>query len=95
MAGRPASHRAQGLASLYQADAPLLHTALLEHDYGLVLRHSGHMAAADKWLNEARQRLRRVQARPFLERCAQDLSLPVQPATTTREAVVVRELSAR
>ncbi|MFF4934903.1 AAA family ATPase [Streptomyces griseofuscus] len=105
LGGRLASHRGnltlaritfeEGLASLCQTDAPLLHTALLEHDYGLVLRHSGHMTAADKWLNEARQRLRRVQARPFLERCAQDLSQPAQPATTTREAVFVRELSAR
>ncbi|MFF8018658.1 hypothetical protein [Streptomyces sp. NPDC007929] len=74
-----------GPAALHGADAPLLHTALLEHDYGLVLRRSGHTALTDKWCDEAQQRLRKLQAPPFLERCAQDMSRPAQPATGAGE----------
>jgi ATP/maltotriose-dependent transcriptional regulator MalT len=85
----------QRLATLHESDAPLLHTALLEHDYGLVLRRSGRTAIADKWFDEARQRLRKVQARPFLERCALDISRPSGPAATTHGTAFAGELTAR
>ncbi|MFF7738362.1 hypothetical protein [Streptomyces sp. NPDC007984] len=56
---------------------------------------SGHAALAGKWCDEAQQRLRKLQAPPFLERCAQDMSPPAQPAAATRGTSVVIELSAR
>ncbi|MFD5571220.1 helix-turn-helix transcriptional regulator [Streptomyces cadmiisoli] len=65
----------------------LLHRALLEYAHGRVLHRMGLATEAARWFDEARQRLRRMRARPFLERCADDIPAPSRVPSGTRSTV--------
>ncbi|WCE02497.1 AAA family ATPase (plasmid) [Streptomyces sp. HUAS 31] len=70
----------QGLSPGPQADVVLLHRAMLEHAHGRIMHLEGQTADAAKWLDQARHRLEKVRARPFLERLAGDIPTPRTPS---------------
>ena len=62
-----------GLAEVQRLPRPF-QRALLELSYGQVLRRCGRRRAAAEQLKAARDRLTGLRARPYLERCEQELS---------------------
>jgi DNA-binding CsgD family transcriptional regulator len=71
--------------------------ALLEAAYGRHLRHAGHHHEATTRLRAARSRFAELDARPFLERCDQELSLcsptPQELGITGTTALTPQELA--
>ncbi|MEU9704487.1 AAA family ATPase [Streptomyces sp. NPDC047981] len=63
----------RGLGQVEPGEAVSLHRAMLEHSYGRVLAASAFSADAGTWFGQARERLQRMRAQPFLQRCAQDV----------------------
>jgi DNA-binding CsgD family transcriptional regulator len=71
LTGAEHSFRA-GFGRAHTRDRPFGH-ALLELAYGALLRRRGQRAAAARHLGAAHERLLRLDARPYLERCVREL----------------------
>ena len=100
----PAAEEAfrRGLVEVQRLPRPF-ERALLELSYGQVLRRCGRRRAAAKQLEAARDRLTGLRARPYLERCEQELSAcgldpakrsDVDPSRLTGQELAVARLVA-